>query len=40
MGKFSEAALGLVHDRFLLREDLPALLERGELEWKELAGEK
>ena len=39
MGKFGEAALKLVHDRFLLREDLPAVLERGEREWKELAEE-
>jgi len=39
LGKFSEAALKLVHDRFLLREDLSAVLERGEREWKELAGE-
>lgn len=40
MGKFGEAALKLVRDRFLLREDLAAVLERGEREWKELAGEK
>ena len=37
MGKFAEAAMKLVHERFLLREDLPAMLERGEREWKELA---
>jgi len=40
MGKYSEAALKLVHDRFLLREDLQAVLERGEREWNEIAGEK
>ena len=40
MGKYSEAALKLVHDRFLLRDDLPAVLERGEREWNEIAGEK
>jgi len=40
MGKYGEAALKLVHDRFLLREDLQAVLERGEREWNEIAGEK
>jgi hypothetical protein len=40
MGKFGEAAMKLIKDRFLLREDLAAVLERGEREWKELAGEK
>ncbi len=40
MGKFTEAAMKLVRDRFLLREDLPALLERGEREWKEVADSK
>jgi hypothetical protein len=40
MGKFSVAAMKLIHDRFLLREDLAAVLERGEREWKEIAGEK
>jgi hypothetical protein len=40
LGKFAEAAMKLVHDRFLLREDMPAMLERGEREWKEIAGEK
>jgi hypothetical protein len=40
MGKFGEAAMKLVKDRFLLREDLAAVLERGEREWKEVAGEK
>lgn len=37
MGKFAEAVMKLIHERFLLREDLPALLERGEREWKEVA---
>jgi len=40
VGKFAEAALKLVKDRFLLREDLAAMLERGEREWHEVAGEK
>jgi alpha/beta hydrolase family protein len=39
-GKFAEAAMKLIHERFLLREDLPALLERGEREWDEVAGQK
>jgi hypothetical protein len=40
MGKFAEAAMKLIHERFLLREDLPAMLERGEREWKEVAEPK
>jgi len=40
VGKFAEAAMKLIHERFLRREDLPALLERGEREWNELAGQK
>jgi hypothetical protein len=36
LGKFAEAAMMLIHERFLLREDLPALLERGEREWDEV----
>jgi hypothetical protein len=40
MDKFSEAAMKLIQDRFLLREDLPAVLERGQREWNEIAGEK
>jgi Alpha/beta hydrolase domain len=40
MGKFAEAAIKLIHERFLLREDLPAVLERGEREWAEVAGQK
>jgi hypothetical protein len=30
----------LAHERFLLREDLPALIERGEREWVEVTGQK
>jgi hypothetical protein len=40
MGRFAEAAGKLIHGRFLLREDLPAVLERGEREWAEVAGQK
>jgi hypothetical protein len=40
LGKFAEAAMKLIHERFLLREDLPALLERGEHEWAEVTGQK
>lgn len=40
MGKYGDAAMKLIKDRFLLREDLPAVLDRGEREWKEIAGEK
>jgi hypothetical protein len=40
LGKFAEAAMKLIHERFLLREDLPAVLERGEREWDEVAGQK
>jgi hypothetical protein len=40
MGKFAEAAMKLMHERFLLREDLPALLERGEREWAYATGQK
>jgi hypothetical protein len=40
MGKFAEAAKKLVQERFLLRDDLPAVLERGQREWAEIAGEK
>ena len=40
MGKFAEAAMKLVHERFLLGEDVPALLERGKREWEEVTGQK
>jgi len=39
LGKFAEAAMKLVHERFLLREDVPALLERGKREWEEVVGQ-
>jgi Alpha/beta hydrolase domain len=34
MQKFEQAAKRLIEQRFLLAEDLPAILERGRLEWK------
>jgi hypothetical protein len=34
MGKFEQAAKKLIEQRFLLQEDLPAILDRGKLEWK------
>jgi hypothetical protein len=37
MSKFQQAAKKLVEQRFLLQEDLPAILERGKLEWKTIA---
>jgi hypothetical protein len=40
LGKFAEAAMKLIHERFLLPEDLPAVLERGEREWAEVAGQE
>jgi len=40
MGKFEEAAMKLIHERFLLPEDLPAILRRGELEWADVTGQK
>jgi hypothetical protein len=33
MSKFEQAAKKLIEQRFLLQEDLPAMLERGKLEW-------
>jgi hypothetical protein len=39
MSKFEQAAKKLVEQRFLLQEDLPAILERGRLEWKTVVGE-
>lgn len=38
MGKFEQAAKKLIAQRFLLQEDLPAVLERGRLEWKTIVG--
>jgi hypothetical protein len=40
LGKFAEAELKLVQERFLLKEDVPALLERGKVEWQEVVGQK
>ena len=37
MGKFEQAATKLIEQRFLLQEDLPAIMERGKLEWKVIA---
>jgi len=37
MTKFEQAAKKLTEQRFLLQEDLPAILERGKLEWKTIA---
>jgi hypothetical protein len=34
MSKFEQAAKKLIEERFLLQEDLPAILDRGKLEWK------
>ena len=34
MNEFEQAAKKLIEQRFLLQEDLPAILERGKLEWK------
>jgi len=34
MSKFEQSAKKLIEQRFLLQEDLPAILERGQLEWK------
>jgi hypothetical protein len=39
MTKFEQAAKKLVEQRFLLQEDLPAILERGRTEWTAIAGE-
>jgi hypothetical protein len=39
MSKFEQAAKKMIEQRFLLQEDLPAILERGKLEWKTIAGE-
>ncbi|MGB8129745.1 MAG: alpha/beta hydrolase domain-containing protein [Candidatus Angelobacter sp.] len=39
LGKFEQAAKKLIEQRFLLQEDLPAILERGKLEWKTIAGQ-
>jgi Alpha/beta hydrolase domain len=36
--KFSAAAQKLIHERFLLAEDLPAVVARGQREWEEVMG--
>jgi hypothetical protein len=36
--KFGEAAKKLIRERFLLEEDLPAVLARGQREWDEVVG--
>src|SRR6266853_2757908 len=38
LGKFAEAAVKLIQQRFLLSEDLAAVLARGQQEWEEIAG--
>ena len=38
MAKFTAAANKLIRQRFLLQEDLPAILQRGQREWDEVAG--
>jgi hypothetical protein len=38
LGKYAEAAMKLVHQRFMLSEDLAAILARGQQEWDEVAG--
>ena len=38
MSKFELAAKKLIEQRFLLQEDLPAILERGRQEWKTIMG--
>ncbi|MBZ5506448.1 MAG: hypothetical protein LAO78_13395 [Acidobacteriia bacterium] len=37
MSRFEQAAKKLIDQRFLLQEDLPAMLERAKLEWKVIA---
>jgi hypothetical protein len=38
MEKFGAAARKLIDQRFLLAEDLPAVLARGHREWEEVMG--
>ena len=38
LGKYAEAAVKLIEQRFLLSEDLAAVLARGQQEWDEIAG--
>lgn len=39
MSRFEQAAKKLIEQRFLLQEDLPAVLERGRLDWKMNVGD-
>jgi hypothetical protein len=39
MTRFEEAAKRLIEQGCLLQEDLPAILERGRLEWKVIVGQ-
>jgi hypothetical protein len=39
MGKFAEAAMKLIRERFMLPQDLPSVLERGQREWEEVTGQ-
>jgi hypothetical protein len=39
MSKFEQAAKKLIEQRFLLQEDLPAMLARGKLEWTVIVGQ-
>lgn len=38
MEEFTAAAEKLVHQRFLLQEDLAAIVARGQREWEEIMG--
>jgi hypothetical protein len=38
MEKFTEAAKDLIQQRFLLQEDLPAVVARGQRDWEEVTG--
>ena len=40
LGKFAMAAKKLIDERFLLPEDMPAVLERGNREWEEVVGKE
>jgi hypothetical protein len=37
LGRYTRAALALAKDRFLLAEDVPAILQQGLVEWDEAA---
>jgi Alpha/beta hydrolase domain len=40
MEKFSASAQKLIHERFLLAEDLPVVVARGQREWEEVMGKQ